>query len=96
MSDQWFMVIDAATGLSVSIGTDVAHPLPNNLAAVPISDEDAAAILCSEAAWDASTRAVVDVPAPLPESVDTVRLSVWLASHGFDAAVAIREIEGLE
>lgn len=83
-NEQWYMVIDAADGRAVSIGTDVADPLPEGLEAIPISGDSASAILCSEAVWDTETRAVVVPTPPVPTRVEAHKLRRWLIEHDHD------------
>lgn len=83
-NEQWYMVIDAADGRAVSIGTDVADPLPEGLEAIPISGDSASAILCSEAVWDAASRAVVVPTPPVPTRVEAHKLRRWLIEHDHD------------
>lgn len=94
--EQWYMVIDAADGRAVSIGTDVSDPLPEGLEAVPISTDDATAILCSEAIWDAATRAVVIPPPPVPGEVDPWKLALYLLrEHGLRPAQVEAAIDAI-
>lgn len=78
MSEVWFAVIDATTGEAVSLGTVVASPLRAGLAAVELSDADAAAILEGRGVWVASSRAVTVLPEPVPEAVTPWQLFTWL------------------
>jgi len=61
MSENWSVVFDAESGECVSIGTEVADPLPMALRAVVISDAEADALNHCRARWDAVARAVVFV-----------------------------------
>ena len=87
MSDraQWFAVVDAA-GRCASIGTAIASPMPAGLSAIPLTDEDAAALLDGTAAWSPATRGVVPIPQPVPEvTLDQIR--AWMAhACGMSAA----------
>lgn len=55
--DQWYAVIERASGRAVSFGTEIADPLPAALEAVPIDRQPGAG-----ERWDAVTRTVVAVP----------------------------------
>ena len=77
MRDVWHVVIDAATGEAVSLGTVVASPLRVGLAAVELSDADAAAIREGRGVWVAATRAVAAIPEPVPE-VTADQLRLWM------------------
>jgi len=61
MPDVWHVVFDAESGKCVSIGTDVADPLPPSLLAVAISDQQADDLMHCRATWDSVTRSVVAV-----------------------------------
>lgn len=96
MSDiGWYVLYRDTTGDAVSVGTDDLSALPAGLSVARLDSDDAEALLSGDGRWDAATRAVVDVPSPLPESVDTVRLSAWLTARGYDATATIRDIEDL-
>jgi hypothetical protein len=62
MPDQWFAVIDAATGEARSFGTVLADPMPAEFVAVPLSDADADALNKGRGYWDAASRSVVMRP----------------------------------
>lgn len=81
MSDRWHVVIDAATGEAVSIGTRVASPLRPGLAAIELSDADAAAIREGRGVWVAAARAVAAIPEPVPEAVTPWQFFTWLLRH---------------
>jgi hypothetical protein len=83
MSDPWFIICDA-DGRSVSVGTVVADPLPEGLVAVALSDEDSALIRDGRGVWDETTRSVVALPVPVPESVEARQLRRWLILNGHD------------
>jgi hypothetical protein len=59
-------VVHDQTGNAVSIGTRVADPLPDHLAAAVVSDADYARLRDGTGRWDPATLTVVDVP-PNPD-----------------------------
>lgn len=64
MAEQWYAVIDAATGEARSYGTVLADVLPAGLVAVPIAKQPDRA-----QRWNAATRAIEAVP-PEPDKAD--------------------------
>ena len=66
-----YLLHDSA-GEPVSVGTVVADPLPDGLAAVALTDTEAAALSAGASAWDATTRTVAPVPAPADPRADLI------------------------
>ena len=90
--ETWYVVCDEA-GNSVSIGTVVADPLPDGLAAVALDDAAADALLSGAGVWDAATRSVQPAAAAVPSTVSARQIRLWLVRHGVslaavDAAIA--------
>ena len=90
--ETWYVVCDEA-GNSVSIGTVVADPLPDGLAAVALDDAAADALLSGAGVWDATSRSVQPAPAAVPATVSARQIRLWLVRHGVslaavDAAIA--------
>ena len=54
MAEQWYAVIDSATGEALSFGTTLADPLPAGTEAVAIDHQPGAG-----ERWDAGKRAIV-------------------------------------
>lgn len=68
-SEQWFAVVDRASGEAVSFGTVVADPLPAHLEAVPIASQPSKR---AGTRWDAASKSVTAIPmvaAPPPDRV---------------------------
>lgn len=82
MSEQWYVVVDES-GNAVSIGTVLADPMPDGLAAVLLSDADVNAFNAG-GVWDAATRSVIVPPPPVPDAVEARKLRRWLILHGHD------------
>lgn len=59
-AEQWFAVVDRATGEAVSFGTVLGELAPN-LEAVPIEDQPAER---RGTRWDAATKTIVTIPQP--------------------------------
>lgn len=57
MSQQWYALVDAASGAALSYTTDPPTPLPAGTASVPIDHQPGAG-----EAWDAAARAVASAP----------------------------------
>ena len=83
MIDQWFVIVDGS-GAAVSLGTVVADPLPEGLSAVALSEADSALLRDGRGTWDDTTRSVVALPQPVPESVEARQLRAWLIVNGHD------------
>lgn len=77
MSSAWFLVLDGS-GECVSIGQQVADPLPAGLRARAISDIQAERLLDGACRWDATSKSFVDLPPPLPE-VTPDQIRAWMA-----------------
>lgn len=55
----WYMVVFAESGEAYSLGTEVASPLADQYAAIPLSDQDAESLLSGTGRWDATSRSAV-------------------------------------
>lgn len=95
MSEQWHIVFDAATGRQVSSGTVVADPLPAGLASVAIPAADGERLRNGTGRWDESTRSVVAVPPPVPQSVTARQIRLWLVSHGVSLSAVEAAIDAI-
>lgn len=60
--DTWNLVYDTATGQGVSLGTVLANPLPANLTALELSEQQSTAILSGAMVWDAATLSLIPTP----------------------------------
>jgi hypothetical protein len=68
----WHLVYNTATGQSVSIGTVIADPLPADLTALPLTDEQGEGLQNGLLKWDEETRALVATPAPTMTAEEAV------------------------
>ncbi|RTL22686.1 MAG: hypothetical protein EKK55_14305 [Rhodocyclaceae bacterium] len=68
-SEQWFAVVDRASGEAVSFGTVVADPLPAHLEAVPIASQPSKR---AGTRWDAASKSVATIPVVEVPSRDVV------------------------
>jgi hypothetical protein len=75
MPEQWYAIIDSATGGARSFASVVADPLPEGLEAVAIDHQPGAGEY-----WDAQTRAIAEAPAPpAPPDVNGFLLAAMAA-----------------
>lgn len=95
MSETWFVVCDAATGQSVSVGTVVADPLPAGLQSVALSSADAAALASGAGRWHEGSRSVVADESPVPASVTARQIRLWLVTHGVSLASVDAAIDSI-
>jgi len=72
----WHLLYNTATGASVSIGTVIADPLPADLTALPLTDEQGEGLQNGSLKWDEATRTLVPTPPP------AVTAEEFLASVG--------------
>ena len=60
----WHLLYNTATGASVSIGTVIADPLPADITALPLSDEQGQGLQNGTLKWDEATRTLIATPPP--------------------------------
>jgi hypothetical protein len=60
----WHLLYNTATGASVSIGTVIADPLPADITALPLTDEQGEGLQNGSLKWDEATRTLVPTPPP--------------------------------
>ena len=60
----WHLLYNTTTGASVSIGTVIADPLPADLTALALSDEQGKGLQNGLLKWDEATRTLVPTPPP--------------------------------
>jgi len=77
--ETWNLIYDTATGQGVSIGTVIANPLPANLTALELSEEQSTAILSGALVWDADSLSLIPTPRPLLTAIEHLE-SVGLGS----------------
>lgn len=63
-TEQWFAIVDKATGEAVSFGTVLGELAPE-LEAIPIADQPSKR---AGTRWDAATKTVVEEPSPPPDT----------------------------
>ena len=72
----WHLLYNTTTGASVSIGTVIADPLPEDLTALPLTDEQGEGLQSGLLKWDEQTRTLIATPPP------AVTAEEWLESVG--------------
>ena len=77
--DTWNLVYDTATGQGVSLGTVLANPLPANLTALELSEQQSTAVLSGAMVWDAATLSLIPTPRPFVTALEHLQ-SVGLGS----------------
>ena len=60
----WHLLYNTTTGASVSIGTVIADPLPADLTALPLTDEQGEGLQNGSLKWDEATRTLIATPPP--------------------------------
>jgi hypothetical protein len=71
----WHLLYNTTTGQSVSIGTVIAHPLPEGITALPLTDEQGEGLQNGSLIWDAATRSLILTPPP------AVTAAEWVEQH---------------
>ena len=72
----WHLLYNTDSGKSVSIGTVIADPLPANLTALPLTDEQGEGLQNGTLKWDEATRSLIPTPPP------AVTAETWLETVG--------------
>jgi hypothetical protein len=71
----WHLLFNTATGESVSIGTVIANPLPEDITALPLTDEQGEGLQNGTLIWDAASRTLIPTPPP------SVTPEEWVTQH---------------
>lgn len=95
MSEKWYLVYDN-NGNSVSIGTIIANPLPENLYAIELSENESDAYRSGHATWDSSTLSIRFNPAQIPTTISARQIRLWLIQHGFQLSQIESAIDSIE
>ena len=86
----WHLLYNTTTGQSVSIGTVIADPLPADLTALPLTDEQGEGLQNGSLIWDAATRTLIPTPPPAVTAEEHLR-SVGLAGDRQPTLLYLRQ-----
>jgi len=86
----WHLLYNTTTGQSVSIGTVIADPLPADLTALPLTDEQGEGLQNGSLLWDAASRTLIATPPPAITAEEHLR-SVGLAGDRQPTLLYLRQ-----
>jgi len=86
----WHLLYNTTTGQSVSIGTVIADPLPADLTALPLTDEQGEGLQNGSLLWDAASRTLIATPPPAVTAEEHLR-SVGLAGDRQPTLLYLRQ-----
>jgi hypothetical protein len=86
----WHLLYNTESGQSVSIGTVIANPLPTDLTALPLTDEQGEGLQNGSLIWDAATRSLIVTPPPSVTAEEHLR-SVGLAGDRQPTLLYLRQ-----
>ncbi len=86
----WHLLYNATTGQSVSIGTVIADPLPEDITALPLTDAEGEGLQNGMLVWDAASRTLIPTPPPSVTAEEHLR-SVGLAGDRQPTLLYLRQ-----